>query len=82
MNEFQRCLEQRRIVKITPTKEMIGKEIAHAEYDLNRAEESLHNEDSKWASVQAYYSMFHTAKALVLKKGYREKNHYCWSLQR
>lgn len=27
--------------------------------------------------VQAYYSMFHAGKALVLKKGYREKSHYC-----
>jgi uncharacterized protein (UPF0332 family) len=29
----------------------------------------MKDEDYKWASVQAYYSMFHAAKALVLKKG-------------
>jgi len=77
MNEFQKCLEQRRIVKIIPTQEMIEKELTHAEYDLKSAEESIENDDPKWASIQAYYSMFHTAKALVLKKGYREKSHYC-----
>lgn len=77
MNEFQKCLEQRRIVKIIPTQELIEKELTHAKYDLKSAEESLEKEDSKWSSVQAYYSMFHTAKALVLKKGYREKSHYC-----
>ncbi len=77
MNEFQKCLEQRRIVKIIPTKEMIDKEITNAEYDLKMADESLLKDDSKWASVQAYYSMFHSAKALVLNKGYREKSHYC-----
>ncbi|MBU0496866.1 MAG: HEPN domain-containing protein [Candidatus Thermoplasmatota archaeon] len=27
--------------------------------------------------MQAYYAMFHAAKALVLKKGYREKSHVC-----
>ena len=27
--------------------------------------------------MQSYYSMFHAAKALVLKKGYREKSHFC-----
>ena len=27
--------------------------------------------------MQAYYSMFHSAKALILHKGYREKSHYC-----
>ena len=56
---------------------MIKKEVEGAKYDLLSAEESIHDEDYKWASVQAYYSMFHAAKALVLKKGYREKSHYC-----
>ena len=37
----------------------------------------MHDKDYKWASVQAYYSIFHAAKALVLEKGYREKSHYC-----
>ncbi|MEA2055847.1 MAG: HEPN domain-containing protein [Candidatus Thermoplasmatota archaeon] len=27
--------------------------------------------------MQSYYSMFHAAKALVLKRGYREKSHFC-----
>ncbi|MFQ6088618.1 MAG: HEPN domain-containing protein [Candidatus Methanofastidiosia archaeon] len=56
---------------------MIKKELEGAKYDLMSAEESLRNGDYKWSSVQAYYSFFHSAKALVLKKGYREKSHYC-----
>ena len=56
---------------------MIQKEISSAEYDLERARSSLNEEDSKWAAVQSYYSMFHAAKALVLKKGFREKSHFC-----
>ena len=56
---------------------MIQKELKGAEYDLSSAEESLQDKDYKWSSVQSYYSMFHAAKALVLKKGYREKSHYC-----
>ncbi|KKR32984.1 MAG: hypothetical protein UT66_C0048G0001, partial [candidate division CPR2 bacterium GW2011_GWC1_39_9] len=27
--------------------------------------------------IQAYYSMFHAARALLFAKGYREKSHYC-----
>ncbi len=77
MNEFEKCLKDRRIIKIEPTSEMMVKEMTSAEYDLTRAEESLFVKDFKWASIQAYYSMFHSAKALVLKKGYREKSHYC-----
>ena len=77
MNEFERCLKERRIVTIEASREMIEKELEGAKYDLSSAEESLHDEDYKWASVQAYYSMFHAAKALVFEKGYREKSHYC-----
>jgi len=77
MNDFEQCIKEHRLLTIKVTKEMIEKEITSAEYDLSRSKESIENKDYKWASVQAYYSMFHAAKALVLKKGYREKNHYC-----
>jgi len=77
MNEFERCITDRRLIKIKASKEMIQKEISSAEYDLERSRDSIVDEDYKWAVVQAYYSMFHAAKALVLKKGYREKSHYC-----
>ena len=77
MNEFERCLKNRRIVAIEPSREMLQKEMENAKYDLAKAEDSLLAEDFKWSSVQAYYSMFHSAKALVLKKGYREKSHLC-----
>ncbi len=77
MNEFERCVKERRLIKINATKEMIQKEISTAGYDLNRSKGSTRDEDYKWAAVQAYYSMFHAAKALVFEKGYREKSHYC-----
>ena len=77
MNDFQRCVKERHLFTIRATKEMIDKEITSAEYDLSRSKESMRDKDYKWASVQAYYSMFHAAKALVLKKGYREKSHSC-----
>lgn len=77
MNDFERCIQERHLIKIKATSEMIEKEITTAEYDLERSKKSMKDEDYKWASVQAYYSMFHAAKALVLKKGYREKSHYC-----
>jgi len=77
MDEFERCIKERRIIKIKPSNEMIQKELDSAEYDLERAINSPEEEDFKWAAVQSYYSMFHAAKALVLKKGYREKSHFC-----
>lgn len=77
MNDFERCIKERRLVKIKPSKEMIQKELESAEYDLDRTRNSLDQEDFKWAAIQSYYSMFHATKALVLKKGYREKSHFC-----
>ena len=77
MNDFERCVKERRLITIKPSKEMIQKEVDSAEYDLERARNNLEEEDFKWASVQSYYSMFHAAKTLVLKKGYREKSHFC-----
>ena len=77
MNDFERCIKERRLVAIKISKEMIQKELESAEYDLERARNSLEEEDFKWAAVQSYYSMFHAAKALVLKRGYREKSHFC-----
>ena len=77
MNDFERCIKERRLIKIKPSNEMIQKELESAEYDFKRAGNSLEEDDFKWASVQSYYSMFHAAKALVLKKGFREKSHFC-----
>ena len=77
MNDFERCIKERRLVKIKPSNEMIQKELDSAEYDLKRARNSLEEGDFKWDAVQSYYSMFHAAKALVLKKEYREKSHFC-----
>ena len=58
MNDFERCIKERRLTKIKPSKEMIQKEVESAEYDLERARNSLGEEDFKWAVVQSYYSSF------------------------
>lgn len=68
MNEFECCIKERRLIKIKPSNEMIQKELESAEYDFERARNSFEEGDFKWAAVQSYYSMFHAAKALVLKR--------------
>ncbi|MBU4033094.1 MAG: HEPN domain-containing protein, partial [Candidatus Thermoplasmatota archaeon] len=77
MNAFERCIAEKRLVKVEISPEMIKKELESADYDYGRAMGSLKEKDAKWASIQAYYSIFHAAKALVLSKGYREKGHAC-----
>lgn len=74
--KFQQMLEKGKLERIRIDEAMIDKEIDGAEYDIEKAKESLENGDFKWATVKAYYSMFHSIRALVFNKGYREKSHY------
>ena len=73
--QFRRLLEERKLQRIQPKSDIITKEIAAAEYDLGKSKSSCEDEDYKWTIVQAYYSMFHAARALIYSKGYREKSH-------
>ncbi len=72
---IRRLLDERRLVRIRADRNLIAKEIQGADYDLDRARESLEDKDFKWATVQAYYAMFHSARALLYSQGYREKSH-------
>ena len=56
---------------------MIEKEISIAQSDLSDAKAGFDNQRYKWSTIQAYYSMFHAARALIYSQGYREKSHYC-----
>lgn len=72
---IRRLLEERRLLKARLGHEAVEKELKGAEYDLEKAEASLNEGDSKWATVKAYYSMFHAARALLYNAGYRERSH-------
>lgn len=72
---LQKLIRERKITKIKPEKEVILKEIEAAEYDLKKAQKTLDDNDAKWATVKAYYSIFHSARALLYSAGYREKSH-------
>lgn len=76
---FEQCLNEGKVVRISVQSDLIQKEINAAKLDLESAKVSLSSNNFKWSIVQAYYSMFHTSKALVLSKGYREKSHICLS---
>lgn len=75
--EFENCLKRNKITKYSRGKMLIQKEFNVSEADLNKARKNLNEGDYKWATIQAYYSMFHSSRALLFHKGYREKSHYC-----
>lgn len=77
ISEFKRCLEKAKIVTFEKGPSLIEKEFNSANDDLLSSKDSFERKNYKWATIQAYYSMFHTARALVYAQKYREKSHYC-----
>jgi uncharacterized protein (UPF0332 family) len=74
---FEECLERGKIVRIPIDPALVDKELREAESDLAAAERSLEQDQEKWAIIQGYYSLFHTLRSMVFRKGYREKSHRC-----
>jgi len=78
--EFKQCLEMKKIVSFARGKNLVRKELSVAKSDLEDAEAGYENGRYKWSTIQAYYAMFHAARALVYSQGYREKSHYCLAI--
>ena len=77
MNQFDQCLKTRKLKKFTVGRQQIAIEIKAAKQDLQEAADRLTKKKFKYATINAYYSLFHAARALLYLKGYREKSHYC-----
>ncbi len=73
---IQKLLDERKLLRIRPDAKLVEKELAAARSDLKDARESLRLNKFKWATIQGYYAMFHSARALLFEKGYREKSHH------
>jgi uncharacterized protein (UPF0332 family) len=74
---FKDCLEKGKIFRFEPAKYLVDLEVEDAQSDLKSAEKEYAEPDFKWATIKGYYSMFHSARALLYSRGYREKSHYC-----
>lgn len=55
--------------------EMVKKEFEVGKKDYASAIASFEASNFKWATIQAYYAIFHSARALLYKNGYREESH-------
>ncbi|MEE9614160.1 MAG: HEPN domain-containing protein [Thermodesulfobacteriota bacterium] len=75
--DFKDCLDKKRLYKSEGATALAEKEFRSASDDLDNAGFSLSKKRYKWATIQAYYAMFHGARALLYSKGYRERGHYC-----
>ena len=75
--KFEECLRTGRIKTFANGSDLSKKELKVAKEDLDVASHGLNEQKWKWSTIQAYYSMFHSARALLYNAGYREKSHYC-----
>ena len=78
--DFRKCIERGGLSRVDGDPQIVAKEILVARQDLSEGEKSIERGSFKWATVQAYYAMFHIARALVLQSGYREKSHRCLAI--
>ena len=76
-SKFEECIKKKGLKVSADAKRLVKKEMEAAENDLHEAENGLKREAFKWTTIQSYYAMFHTARALIYTKGYREKSHRC-----
>lgn len=77
IRNFADCFKSGKIKKFSPGKNLVIKEFRLAEEDFKIAQESFRDKNFRWCIIQIYYSMFHSARALLYFKNFREHSHYC-----
>ena len=75
MSKIEDLIKKGKLKRAAISEEMYKKEYGISEKDLESAKKSFEDENYKWATIQAYYAVFHGVRALVYKSGYREESH-------
>jgi len=75
--EHDDCIKRGKIKPFSRGITLSPKELETAKADLETARKTYKEGDYKWATIQIYYSMFHSARALLYAKNLREHSHYC-----
>ena len=75
--EYDQCLKKGKIMPFSRGRELASRELDLAEEDFGAARESYNEKRYKWATVQTYYSMFHSARALLYARNLKERSHFC-----
>ena len=74
--DVKKCLELGYLKKEKPDPKMIEKELKEASYDFQSAKKAFSDKDFKWCIIKSYYSMFHSARAVLFSNGLRERRHF------
>jgi uncharacterized protein (UPF0332 family) len=74
--DIDECLREGFLKKAKPDEREIQKELDESGKDFRDSQESLVNGKYKWCIIQAYYSIFHSARAVIFSRGYKERRHF------
>ena len=66
--EYDECIKKCKIKPFSRGATLAPKELETAKADLETARKTYKEGDYKWATIQIYYSMFHSARALLYAK--------------
>jgi uncharacterized protein (UPF0332 family) len=77
LSELDKCFEKGLIRKTLPSREKALKSIKKAKKWLDEAKKNFKFGLFDSCLVSSYSAMFHAARALLLRDGFREKSHYC-----
>lgn len=73
--DLEEAIEKRRIISFSSGPKLVYKELKEAHNDLQDAKDLFSRGRFTSATTLAYYAVFHTGRALLYKKKYREKSH-------
>jgi uncharacterized protein (UPF0332 family) len=77
LSELDKCFEKNLIRKTLPSSEKALKSIEKSKKWLKEARKNFEAGLFDSCLISSYSAMFHAARALLLKDGFREKSHYC-----
>ncbi len=73
---LQECLEKGLIRKASPSKEKAVNSISLAEHKLELSQSEFDAGIFEGSFISSYSAMFHVARALLFKDGFKENSHY------
>ncbi|MFH1752271.1 MAG: HEPN domain-containing protein [archaeon] len=77
MIDFKECIEKGLLKKIPASRDNALQSIIKAKELLQEAKEHLKDYYINSAIVISYLALFHAARAILFKEGFREKSHEC-----
>jgi len=77
LSELDKCFEKGLIRRTLPSREKALKSISKSRKWLEEAKKNFEFGLFDSCLISSYSSMFHAARALLLRDGFREKSHYC-----